>query len=88
MKIKPEILKSIWEDTALNDHCGALLIAARALECERLTTKIEWLVRDRDSAGGLDWKLSITYRECYLDLMQYAKENMSPTDYQQLYDSF
>lgn len=81
-------LRQVKELTAINDHGGALLVAAKGLGCDVMVARLEAIQKQHLHLGHLPPKLYEERFGIYKDLLAVAQTKMGKADYQRLYAAF
>lgn len=80
--------KRIAQLTSVNDHSGALEVAAEALDCADLVERLQRIQRQHLNLGYLPDKLYEERRDSYIELFTVARDTLSNADYQRLHAAF
>lgn len=85
--IAQKVMKGIREQTQLNDHGEAYLMAANALGCSKLAEQFGRINRRHRELGELSLSLYHERHRLYDELMAQARTLLSPEGYKALYGS-
>lgn len=88
MRISAKTVKRVEQCTSVNDHGGALEVAAEALGCADLVERLQSIQRQHMDLGYLPNNLYEERRNIYIELFTVARNTLSNTDYQRLHAAF